>query len=38
MKPPTGDAEDSIKLIESIVTLIAAQPELNEFKHTRLPL
>ena len=38
MKPPTGDAEDSIKLIESIVTHIAAQPELNEFKHTRLPL
>jgi hypothetical protein len=38
MKPPTGDAHASVKIIESIVTLIAAQPELNEFKHTRLPL
>ena len=38
MKPPTGDAQASIKLIESLVTLIATQPELNEFKHTRLPL
>jgi 2-hydroxychromene-2-carboxylate isomerase len=37
MKPPTADAKGSIKLIESIVGLIEAQPELNEFKHTRLP-
>ena len=37
MKPPTGEAQDSIKLIESLVALIATEPELNEFKHTRLP-
>jgi 2-hydroxychromene-2-carboxylate isomerase len=37
MQPPTADAKGSIKLIESIVNLIEAQPELNEFKHTRLP-
>lgn len=38
MEPPTSNAKDSIILIESIVNLITAQPELNEFKHTRLPL
>ncbi len=37
MQPPSDDAKDSIVLIESIVNLITAQPELNEFKHTRLP-
>jgi hypothetical protein len=37
MLPPTDNAKDSIVLIESIVNLITAQPELNEFKHTRLP-
>lgn len=36
MKPPTDDAQASIKIIESLVTLMAAQPELNEFKHTRV--
>lgn len=36
MTPPTGDAQASIDLIQSIVTMIKAQPELNEFKHTRL--
>jgi hypothetical protein len=38
MKPPTEDAQASIELISSLVTLMANQPELNEFKHTRLPL
>ena len=38
MKPPTGDAKDSIRVIESIVNLIELEPELNEFKHTKLPL
>lgn len=38
MTAPTNDPEASIKLIESIVTLIESQPELNEFKHTRLPM
>ncbi len=38
MTGPTDDAQASIKLIDSIVTLIEAQPELNEFKHTRLPM
>lgn len=38
MKPPSSDGQASVKLIESIVTLIATRPELNEFKHTRLPM
>jgi 2-hydroxychromene-2-carboxylate isomerase len=37
MQAPTDNAKDSIVLIDSIVNLITAQPELNEFKHTRLP-
>ena len=36
MNPPTEDPKASIALIESLVTLMAAQPELNELKHTRL--
>lgn len=36
MNPPTDDPNASIALIESLVTLMTAQPELNEFKHTRL--
>jgi len=36
MKPPTHDAQASITIIDSLVTLMAAQPELNEFKHTRV--
>jgi len=38
MTPPTDDAQASIDLVNSLVTLMATQPELNEFKHTRLPL
>lgn len=38
MAAPTDDGDASVKLIDSIVTLIEAQPELNEFKHTRLPM
>ena len=37
MKPPTGDAQHSVSIIESMVTLMADSPDLNEFKHTRLP-
>jgi hypothetical protein len=36
MNPPTGDGLASAKIIESLVTLMAGQPELNEFKHTRV--
>ena len=36
MTPPTGDAQASVKIIESLVALMASQPELNEFKHTRV--
>lgn len=36
MKPPTDDAQASIDLVDSLVTLMAAQPEINEFKHTRI--
>jgi hypothetical protein len=36
MNPPTGDGLASAKIIESLVTLMASQPELNEFKHTRV--
>jgi predicted DsbA family dithiol-disulfide isomerase len=37
MCTPTDDAQSSVKIIESLVTLMALQPDLNEFKHTRLP-
>jgi hypothetical protein len=37
MTPPTDDGAASIKIIESLVTLMALQPDLNEFKHTQLP-
>ena len=36
MKPPTDDAQASIDLVNSLVTLMAAQPEINELKHTRI--
>jgi protein-disulfide isomerase-like protein with CxxC motif len=36
MKPPTSDKEASITVIQSLVDLMATQPELNEFKHTRV--
>jgi predicted DsbA family dithiol-disulfide isomerase len=36
MTVPGDDAGQSIKVIESIITLIALEPELNEFKHTRV--
>ena len=37
MDPPTADADASIRLIGSLLELMAHQPQLNEFKHTRLP-
>jgi predicted DsbA family dithiol-disulfide isomerase len=37
MVPPNDDAAESVKIIESLITLMALQPDLNEFKHTRLP-
>ena len=36
MNPPTDDERASVEIIESLVTLMAGQPELNEFKHTRV--
>jgi hypothetical protein len=36
MTPPTGDAAASVALIESLVTMMASQRDLNEFKHTRV--
>jgi len=38
MNPPTSDASASIGVIESLVSMMANQPELNEFKHTRAPM
>jgi hypothetical protein len=37
MTSPTDDGTASIKIIESLLTLMAEQGDLNEFKHTRLP-
>lgn len=37
MTTPSDDAQASVKIIERLVSLIALEPELNEFKHTRLP-
>jgi len=36
MNAPTNDAHASIAVIDSLVSMMANQPELNEFKHTRL--
>lgn len=36
MEPPSGDDAASITIIESLVSLMSTQPELNEFKHTRV--
>jgi hypothetical protein len=38
MEPPTGNASESITLIESLVNLMSKQSALNEFKHTQVPL
>ena len=38
MTPPDDDPAASTALIESIVAMIATQPALNEFKHTRVPM
>lgn len=38
MTGPTDNPHDSIKIIESLVSLMSSEPDLNEFKHTRLPL
>ncbi len=37
MRPPTGDAAESFDIITSLVTLMEHTPDLNEFKHTRVP-
>lgn len=37
MTVPSDDAKDSIRVIESLVTLMELEPELNEFKHTQVP-
>ena len=36
MKPPSDNVAASIILIESLVELMVNQPEINEFKHTRV--
>ena len=38
MKPPTADGAHSAAIITSLVTLMADQADLNEFKHTKVPL
>jgi hypothetical protein len=37
MTSPTDDGRASIKIIESLLTMMSGQSDLNEFKHTRLP-
>ena len=37
MTEPSGDAKVSIRVIESLLTLMELEPELNEFKHTQVP-
>ena len=37
MKEPSGDANDSTALVTSLVILMSAQRDLNEFKHTKVP-
>ncbi len=37
MDEPTDDAQASIDLITNLVSMMALQPAINEFKHTQLP-
>ena len=37
MKPPTGDGAASTAIISSLVTMMAEQIDVNEFKHTKVP-
>jgi len=37
MKPPTGDGVASTAIISSLVTMMAEQVDVNEFKHTKVP-
>ena len=37
MSAPSGGDQASVKVIESILALISLSPDLNEFKHTRVP-
>ena len=37
MKPPTEDGTKSAEIISSLVSLMANQVDLNEFKHTKVP-
>lgn len=37
MTAPGDDPSESVKVIESLVALMALEPALNEFKHTRVP-
>ena len=37
MTAPGNDLQASVKVVESLLALVELEPELNEFKHTRLP-
>ena len=37
MNAPGNDPRESVKVVESLVGLMALEPALNEFKHTRVP-
>jgi hypothetical protein len=37
MDEPTEDAQASVDLVTTLVTMMASQPAINEFKHTQLP-
>ncbi len=37
MTVPSDNPQDSIKMIDALVSLMEFEPELNEFKHTRVP-
>ena len=37
MSAPTSDAQASVGIVERLLNLMAHEPDLNEFKHTRQP-
>ena len=37
MSAPSHDAQESVKIVERLLHLMASEPDLNEFKHTRQP-
>jgi hypothetical protein len=38
MTGPSDNPQDSIKMLDALVSMMELEPELNEFKHTRVAM